>query len=303
MPGMLDRLRSTSVSGPGQHAAARIATRGIVGIGRLCVTTDLPGVSEMDDERVEGGAFLGREDPRHGLGVEGIRPQPVDGLGREGDEFAGPDRGRRLDDRGRVAAGEDARLDHARDFAGRGPRPGRVRRGQGRGWIRSPDQGKPVPLMGRSRPSRTGSGVASSPSALMTQEPVVAPVQDPAVAQPGRLVTIAVGRQAAHRAAVCSDGVDVALVLRFRAPDVRREGDGPAVQVTNPGRWRRGPGDRACGGSGHRRRRSAGRTVEDRLGRGHRGRRCASRPAWNHPATNAPLRSASSRGTRSPRGP
>ncbi len=97
---------------------------GIVGIGRLCVTADLACVREMDDERVEGRAFLGCEDAGDGLGIEGIRPQPVDGLGREGDELAGPDGGRCLADRGWVVAGEDARMHHGRHS-------GSARRGSG----------------------------------------------------------------------------------------------------------------------------------------------------------------------------
>ena len=42
----------------------------------------------MTDQRVESRPFLGGEDGGHGIGVAGIAAQPVNGLGREGDQPA-----------------------------------------------------------------------------------------------------------------------------------------------------------------------------------------------------------------------
>ena len=53
-------------------------------------------VSHMGDQRVEGGATLGRIDARHRLAAGGVRPQPIDGLGGEGDETASGERARGL---------------------------------------------------------------------------------------------------------------------------------------------------------------------------------------------------------------
>jgi hypothetical protein len=44
---------------------------------------------EMHDQRMIGRPPLGGEDPGDGCRVGRIRPEPVDGLGREGDQFAG----------------------------------------------------------------------------------------------------------------------------------------------------------------------------------------------------------------------
>jgi hypothetical protein len=45
-------------------------------------------IRDMHDQRIEGGPALGREDRGHGAVVAGVGAEPVDGLGREGDERA-----------------------------------------------------------------------------------------------------------------------------------------------------------------------------------------------------------------------
>jgi hypothetical protein len=46
-------------------------------------------VREMDDQRIERRAPLGREDRRHRMRVGGIGPKAVNGLGRKRDQPAG----------------------------------------------------------------------------------------------------------------------------------------------------------------------------------------------------------------------
>src|SRR4029079_12898106 len=59
------------------------------GIGKLRgPRADGVGPGGVDDERMAGGSTFDLEDPPYGGDVEGIGAQPVDGLGREGDEPA-----------------------------------------------------------------------------------------------------------------------------------------------------------------------------------------------------------------------
>ena len=85
--------------GPGQKRAASRATRGSAASAGTAWSAQLRGVGQVDDERIERGSFLGREDPGDRRRVEGVGSQPVDRLGREGDEPARPDEGGRLADR------------------------------------------------------------------------------------------------------------------------------------------------------------------------------------------------------------
>ena len=83
--GTLLRFARTIVSGPGQkRAASARASGGISG-------TSLPDhrqAGDVDDERVVVGPSLRLEDPPHRLRVEGVGPEAVDRLRREGDRLA-----------------------------------------------------------------------------------------------------------------------------------------------------------------------------------------------------------------------
>src|SRR5215471_18883443 len=71
------------------------------------------GVGDVGDEGIERRAALGVIKACDGLAVGGVGPEPVDGLGRKGDEAAPGERARRACDGGRV--GRDrafARLYH-----------------------------------------------------------------------------------------------------------------------------------------------------------------------------------------------
>jgi len=103
------RAASTRVSGPGQKRRARSAARS----GHSRRTHGPSPTVGVDDERVERGAALGREDPRDGLGVRRVGAESVDGLGREGDEPAAAEDRRGLSQGlglGLVSAGRDERV-------------------------------------------------------------------------------------------------------------------------------------------------------------------------------------------------
>ena len=63
---------------------------------------DLVWIVEMDDHRMVGGSAFGGKDPAHGVGIAGVRAEPVDGFGRERDELAGAQAGDRAGDGGRA---------------------------------------------------------------------------------------------------------------------------------------------------------------------------------------------------------
>ena len=85
-------LGSTSVSGPGQNAAAsRAASASKRASARAAAT-----IGDVGDQRIEGRPALGRVEPRHGLAVGGVGAEPVDRLGRKRDEAAGREAARRL---------------------------------------------------------------------------------------------------------------------------------------------------------------------------------------------------------------
>ena len=97
MPGMLD-LATTRVNGPGQHAPPIRHTR-IVGVGTLCVMDIPPGVSEMDDERVEAAGSLASKTRATASASSASAPSPRRSQsGRH--QRAGPDGGGCLEDRG-----------------------------------------------------------------------------------------------------------------------------------------------------------------------------------------------------------
>ena len=76
---------STNVSGPGQNAAASFSAAGRE-------NAHAPGgvdIRNVGDQRIEGGASLGRIKPGDGLAIAGIGAQPVDRFGRKGDQSAG----------------------------------------------------------------------------------------------------------------------------------------------------------------------------------------------------------------------
>ncbi len=79
------RRGKTRVSGPGQNRAARLSSTIVENGKRL----RLGQPRDMDDQRVEAWPALSREDLGDGAFVGRIAAEPVDGLGREGDEPAG----------------------------------------------------------------------------------------------------------------------------------------------------------------------------------------------------------------------
>ena len=86
---------STSVSGPGQNAAASFSAAALK-------RADAPrrgDIRDMGDQRIERGPALGGIEPGHGLAVAGIGAEPVDRLGRKGDQPAGGEAARRRLDR------------------------------------------------------------------------------------------------------------------------------------------------------------------------------------------------------------
>ena len=63
-------------------------------------------VGDMHDERVDGRPPLGGKDPRHRAVAPGVGPQPVDGLGRKGDQLTRAQEARRGAE-ATLAAGQD----------------------------------------------------------------------------------------------------------------------------------------------------------------------------------------------------
>ena len=84
-PGNRRAFGSTSVSGPGQNAAAsRSAAASKRASARAAAS-----VGDMGDQRIERRAALGGVEPRDRLAVGGVGAEPVDGLGRKRDQPAG----------------------------------------------------------------------------------------------------------------------------------------------------------------------------------------------------------------------
>ena len=83
--GQSARLGSTSVSGPGQNAA-REPLGGSVEAREPRAAL---GVGDVGDQRIERRPALGVVEARDRRAVGGVGAQPVDGLGRKGDEAAG----------------------------------------------------------------------------------------------------------------------------------------------------------------------------------------------------------------------
>ena len=76
---------STSVSGPGQNAAASFSAAASNAPSRRAAAS----VRHMGDQRVEGRPPLGGIEPGHRLALARVGAEPIDGLGREGDQPAG----------------------------------------------------------------------------------------------------------------------------------------------------------------------------------------------------------------------
>ncbi len=79
-----DRCGSTSVSGPGQNASANLFDSG----SKTAMRSAMAMIGDMGDQRIEARSALGFEDARDADAVGGIAGQPVDGLGRDGDDIA-----------------------------------------------------------------------------------------------------------------------------------------------------------------------------------------------------------------------
>ena len=82
--GQAARLRSTSVSGPGQNAVGKALGRGIE-------HRQPPGggeIEDMGDQRIERRPALGGIEPRDRGAVGGVGAEAIDGLGRERDQAA-----------------------------------------------------------------------------------------------------------------------------------------------------------------------------------------------------------------------
>ena len=99
--GQSGRLGSTSVSGPGQNAAASRSAAGV----EAREPARRREVGHMRDQRIEGRPALGLVEARDRRAVGRVGAEPVDGLGRKGDEAAGGQHARGAFDR--RAAGLD----------------------------------------------------------------------------------------------------------------------------------------------------------------------------------------------------
>ena len=86
---------STSVSGPGQNAAASFSAAAVKTPARARGID----IGDVRDQRIERRPSLGRIEPRNGLAVTGIGTEAVDGFGRERDQPAGGKAARRGLDR------------------------------------------------------------------------------------------------------------------------------------------------------------------------------------------------------------
>ena len=90
--GQLSAFGSTSVSGPGQNAAAsRSAAASKRASSRAAARS-----GDMRDQRIERGPALGGIEARHRDAVLRVGAEPIDGLGREGDQPAGREAARGL---------------------------------------------------------------------------------------------------------------------------------------------------------------------------------------------------------------
>ena len=78
------RLGSTSVSGPGQNAAASRSAAA----SKRAEPSRRVGVRHMGDQRIEAGPAFGRIETGDGLAIAGIGAEAVDGLGRKRDQPA-----------------------------------------------------------------------------------------------------------------------------------------------------------------------------------------------------------------------
>ncbi len=75
---------TTSVSGAGPEGAGKLARRRV----EASLLQGGVEIGKVSDQRVEGGPAFRRIKRRHGAGVRGVAPQPIDRLGRKGDETA-----------------------------------------------------------------------------------------------------------------------------------------------------------------------------------------------------------------------
>ena len=93
------KLGDRAVGAPGQHQGQRPRPeRRRQPLGGLVEARQRPrraGIGHMGDQRIERGAALGVVEPRHRFAVGGVGAQPVDGLGRKGDQTAGAQHARR----------------------------------------------------------------------------------------------------------------------------------------------------------------------------------------------------------------
>ena len=75
---------STSVSGPGQNASASA----VAVVPKWAIRRAACEIADMGDQRIERRPALGLIEPGDRGGVGGIRPEAIDGLGRERDQPA-----------------------------------------------------------------------------------------------------------------------------------------------------------------------------------------------------------------------
>ncbi len=96
--------RNRAVGASGQDQRHRPRPEGFGQFPRTVVEDDdvfgRSDTAEMDDQRIEGRAVLGREDGRGGRVVGGIGAETVDGFRRKGDELPGAEQRRGLRDGG-----------------------------------------------------------------------------------------------------------------------------------------------------------------------------------------------------------
>ena len=268
IPGMVSRLRRTSVSGPRPEACGEPRHPRVCRVRRVGVGGQLRGVGEVDDQRIERRAFLGREDPGDRRRVQGMGSEPVDRLGREGDQLAGPDERGRLADRGRVVAGEHPRRPVAWRPASAGSRPAADRGGSVR--RRRAGRRRTAARVAAREPGRLPDGAEESrPQAV-----------DGLVERPPTERSVAV-----QETAPTADRAGRTPRRRDRGPPNGRAGTNAAPED----RPRLGE-DRRVGRTGE----EAARTAADGRGRSRRrraarrrrpgGRRCRARPPPMSPA-------------------
>ena len=96
--GQSDAFGNTSVSGPGQNAAAELCG---VGVKAGEPPRRLP-IGDVGNQRIECRPAFGFVEARDGAAVGRIRAEAVDGLGRKGDKSAGGKDAHRVRDRSGV---------------------------------------------------------------------------------------------------------------------------------------------------------------------------------------------------------